>query len=198
MIRVGVLDVQGDVFEHECALETTFAEHDIEGTVFKVKRRKDFEELDALIIPGGESTTTGKLLRQFKIDSEITKLAAKGVPILGTCTGLILLSKSAQDTSAADDQPLLELMDIHVKRNAFGCQRESFESDIRIEALGDDPFPCVFIRAPIIVEVGSGVKVLSRYKSRAILARQGNLLAAAFHPELTDDTRLHKYFIRMI
>ncbi|MFH0860469.1 MAG: pyridoxal 5'-phosphate synthase glutaminase subunit PdxT [Candidatus Altiarchaeota archaeon] len=198
MIAVGVLDVQGDVSEHLDSLEAALKELKVKGNVRRVKRASDFKGLHALVIPGGESTTTGKLLREYGLDSEIARLCDRKVPILGTCTGLILLAKEGDNQSGRTCSPRLGLMDIKVRRNAFGRQRESFESYIRIPALGKKPYRCVFIRAPVIEEAGRQVKVMAEYEGKPVMARQDNLLAVAFHPELTEDTRVHAYFLRMI
>lgn len=187
-ITVGVLALQGAVTEHlrmveECGVAAA-----------PIKRAEQLETVDGLIIPGGESTTIGKLLVGYGFVESIRRLAAAGLPILGTCAGLILLSSRTTE----GDQPLLGLMDIEVRRNAFGRQRESFETGLIIPELGREPFVAVFIRAPWIESVGAGVNVLASIDDRAVLAEQGNLLVAAFHPELTGDRRLHRYFIKKI
>jgi 5'-phosphate synthase pdxT subunit len=185
---VGVLALQGAVREHLELLRQC-------GTsAMPVKKPSDLALLDGLIIPGGESTTIGKLLVKYHFIEPIRELAERGIPIFGTCAGLILLAKRITEGS----QPLLGLMDIEAKRNAFGRQRESFEADLSIPDLGEKPFRAVFIRAPWIESVGNGVQVMAEFNGKAIMARQNSLLVAAFHPELTDDVRIHRYFLDMV
>ena len=171
---------------------------EIRGNIIEVKDRKWIKNLDALVIPGGESTTIGKLISMYGLDGEIKNLAEKGIPILGTCAGLILLANEGDKDIERTKQPLLRLMDMKVKRNAFGRQRESFETDLEIPILGNEKYHAVFIRAPAIEKIGKGVRVLAKYDNRIVAAQQGNLLALAFHPELGNDTRLHEYFLRLI
>ena len=180
-LQIGVLALQGDVSEHVSLLEETFNKLKIPGNVVEVKTKDQVSKIDALIIPGGESTTIGKLLVKTGIDGEIKKLSGK-IPIMGTCAGLILLARH-------------NLMNIKVKRNAFGRQRESFET--KVES-GIGRVHCVFIRAPVIESAGEGVEVLAEYDGKIVMARQGKVLAVAFHPELTDDTKVYEYFLNLI
>jgi len=160
-----------------------------------VRTRADVEGIDGLIIPGGESTTIGKLLVLSGLRNFIRAMILEGMPVYGTCAGMILL---ARDIGPAEP-PHLGVMDIRVKRNAFGRQRESFEETLPIPALGEGDVRCVFIRAPLIEEVKGGVTVLARLPDgRSIAAEQGKILVSAFHPELTDDLRMHRYFLAMI
>lgn len=159
-----------------------------------IKKPSELDKVSGLIIPGGESTTIGKLMVKYGFVQPIQALAARGVPIYGTCAGLVLLGKRTTDR----EQPLLGLMDIVVERNAFGRQRESFEADIRIPEMGEEPFPGVFIRAPVIESVGKGVTLMAHVRDKAVMARQGRLLVTAFHPELSADTRIHRYFLDMV
>jgi 5'-phosphate synthase pdxT subunit len=152
---------------------------------------QDLHGINGLILPGGESTTMGKLMARYELLTPIAEAGCAGLPIFGTCTGLILLSKHINNSS----QLSLGLMDTYVERNAFGRQLASFEADMPIPALGGNPFHTIFIRAPYIEKVGDEVTVLLRDGEKILFARQGNLLAAAFHPELTDDTRIHEYFL---
>jgi 5'-phosphate synthase pdxT subunit len=155
----------------------------------------EFKGLSALVIPGGESTTIGKLMRDYSLVDEMRKLISKGFPIMGTCAGMILLAKQVQGLK----QHTLEAMDIEVRRNAFGRQVDSFEMALEIPVLGQPPFPAIFIRAPWIEKVGDGVEVLASLPDgTAVAVRQGNLVATAFHPELTDDLRLHDYFLSIV
>ena len=161
-----------------------------------VRLPRDLGGVDGLIIPGGESTSIGKLLLDYKLISEIKNLAQNGLPVFGTCAGMILLASQVSDRG--DVEPL-GVMKITVRRNAFGRQRESFETDLAIPVLGEKPFPGVFIRAPLIDQVNNGVEIVARLADgRSVAARQDNLLVSAFHPELTDDLRFHQYFLDIV
>ncbi|TKH45360.1 pyridoxal 5'-phosphate synthase glutaminase subunit PdxT [Paenibacillus terrae] len=186
-MKIGVLSLQGAVAEHIRSVERTGAE----GVA--VKKIEQLDELSGLIIPGGESTTIGKLMRKYDFIDAIRQFSDQGKPIFGTCAGLIVLAKTVQGQEEAH----LGLMDITVSRNAFGRQRESFETDLDIKGI-EEPVRAVFIRAPLIQSVGMGVDVLSEYNGEIVAARQGHLLASSFHPELTDDYRLHQYFVDMV
>jgi 5'-phosphate synthase pdxT subunit len=200
-LKVGVVAVQGAVTEHLEAFERAFSDAGKKGQAVPVRRLKDLEGVQALAIPGGESTTISKLLQKFGLFDEIVRRANGGMPVLGTCAGLVLLAKEGDEEVARTGTRLLCLMDMAVDRNAFGRQRESFESDIRIDLSGAEwkrPFPAVFIRAPAITKVWGGCRALSMAEGAVVLAEQGSLMAAAFHPELTADTRLHRRLIGMI
>ncbi len=191
MTNIGVLALQGDVAEHEAMLAASGANPSL------VKRADQLHGLDGIIIPGGESTTIGKLLRRFDLLEPLQERVRAGFPIFGTCAGMILLADHVED--AATDQPTIGGMNITVQRNAFGSQRESFETDLRVPSVGDQPLHAVFIRAPLITQVGDDVTVLATLADgRAVAAQQDNLLVASFHPELTDDARLHRYFVDMV
>lgn len=187
-MNIGVLALQGDFLEHEHILSKIGAQ------AVEVRLSEHLDGLDGLIIPGGESTTIGKLAVEYGLVEPLRAFAARK-PTWGTCAGLIFLAKDI-----GRDQPLLGLMDITVERNAFGRQVDSFETDLDIAGLEGGPFHAVFIRAPLVTAVnGAGVEVLARLEGGGIVAvRQGHLLATAFHPELTDDTRLHALFAAMI
>jgi 5'-phosphate synthase pdxT subunit len=185
---IGVLALQGAVREHINMLKV------LGVNAIPVKWPGDLVKLDALIIPGGESTTIGKLMTKYGLVQPIQELGQAGMPIYGTCAGLILLAKKVVE----GDQPLLGLMDIEVRRNAFGRQRESFEADLKISEIDGSPFRGVFIRAPWIESADRGVKILATLGSTKVMARQNNFLVTAFHPELTDDNRIHRYFLNMI
>lgn len=186
-MKIGVLALQGAVAEHIRMIEKAGAEG------IAIKRPEQLEEIQGLIIPGGESTTIGKLMKTYGFIEAIRSLADERKPVFGTCAGLILVAKQIKDQAEAH----LKLMDIEVSRNAFGRQRESFETDLVVKGL-DDPIRAVFIRAPLINKVGEKVQVLSTYKDQIVAAREDHILAASFHPELTDDYRLHQYFIEMV
>lgn len=185
-MKIGVLALQGAVAEHIRSIELAG------GEGVAVKRTEQLEEIGGLIIPGGESTTIGKLMRKYGFIEAVRGFAAAGKPVFGTCAGLIVLAERL----TGDEEPHLGLMDMTVARNAFGRQRESFETDLPVKGI-DSPLRAVFIRAPLITEVGPDVEVLSVYKDEIVTARQGHLLAASYHPELTDDYRLHGLFLDM-
>jgi 5'-phosphate synthase pdxT subunit len=187
-VKIGVLALQGAVTEHIQMLAVLGAE------AIPVRLPSELEGLDALIIPGGESTTIAKLLSDYSLIEPIRGLAKKGLPIFGTCAGLVLLAKKVLNLKL---EPI-GMMDIEVKRNAFGRQVNSFEADLKIPALHDVTFHGIFIRAPIIERVDRGVNVLCQLNGKPVAVKQGNILACAFHPELTDDIRLHKYFLDII
>ncbi|NIK72310.1 MULTISPECIES: pyridoxal 5'-phosphate synthase glutaminase subunit PdxT [unclassified Paenibacillus] len=186
-MKIGVLALQGAVAEHIRSLEAAGAE------AVAVKRIEELAELDGIVIPGGESTTIGKLIRKYDFLEALKEFSQQGKPLFGTCAGLIILANKIEGQEDAH----LQLMDMVVARNAFGRQRESFETDLPIQGI-DEPIRAVFIRAPLIKEVGSSVEVLSVYNDEIVAARQGHLLACSFHPELTDDYRLHAYFVDMV
>ena len=198
-IKVGVLSLQGDVAENIASTKTALSELDKTGTVIEVKTPEQISELDGLIIPGGESTMIGQL---SLINGSLKKIKEKieaGMPVLGICAGLILLSKKAKDRVVGyTDQPLLDLLDVQVERNSFGRQRDSFEAVISMDSLNIPKFNGVFIRAPSISEVGENAEVISKFNEKIVAVKQGNMLATAFHPELTKDVSLHKYFVNMI
>lgn len=186
-MKIGVLALQGAVAEHIRSLEAAGAE------AVAVKRVEQLEELQGLVIPGGESTTIGKLIRNYGFMEAIKDFSAQGKPLFGTCAGLIVLA----DEIEGQEDAHLRLMDMTVARNAFGRQQESFETDLDVKGI-DEPVRAVFIRAPLIKKVGAGVDVLSTYRDEIVTARQGHLLAVSYHPELTDDYRLHAYFVDMV
>jgi 5'-phosphate synthase pdxT subunit len=187
MTKIGVLALQGAVAEHIRGIEQAGGE----GVV--VKRTEQLGDVQGMIIPGGESTTIGKLMRTYGFMDAMKQFSDQGKPIFGTCAGLIIIAK---EISGQDDAHL-KLMDMTVARNAFGRQRESFETDLPVKGI-DEPVRAVFIRAPLIEKVGASVEVLSMYQGQIVAAKQGHLLAASFHPELTDDYRMHAYFLDMV
>lgn len=185
-LRIGVLALQGNFREHAAMLRRLGAE------AVEVRLPGQLDGLDGLIIPGGESTTIGKLAAMYGLDDAIRAFAG---PVFGTCAGMILLARDAVD--GTHGQPLLGLVDIVVRRNAFGRQVRSFEGDLAVEG-EPEPVRAVFIRAPWIEEAGPGVDVLAEAEGHPVLAREGRFLVAAFHPELTDDTRIHARFLGMV
>lgn len=192
IMKIGVLDIQGSVKEHAQALQKCGAE------VVFVKTVEDLARVDGLIIPGGESTTIGKLLRKFGLRGAIVQRVRKGMPVWGTCAGAILLAKKISGKQRADT---LGLMDMEIKRNAYGRQLDSFETEVEFFEDGNDTagklVPAVFIRAPKIKSIGKNVKVLAKNGKEIVAIREGNLLATMLHPELTSGLHLHRYFLKM-
>jgi 5'-phosphate synthase pdxT subunit len=187
--RIGVLALQGAVREHVDAIRAVGA------VPVEVRLPADLDGLDALILPGGESTTMRRLIDRYGLREPIQRMARDGRPMLGTCAGMILLAKRITD----GEEPVLGLIDVAVERNAYGRQLDSFESDLELPAIGEEPLHGVFIRAPVVAEAGPGVEVLARdADGRPIAVRQGRLVATAFHPELTHDRRLHRLLLEMI
>ena len=188
-IQVGVLALQGDFDAHRKMLE------DLPGIqAVLVRSPEDLESVDGLIIPGGESTTIGKLMDRHALMEPIRARAAAGLPVYGTCAGMILMAREIQGS----DQLRLGILDVEVARNAFGRQVDSFEAEVSIPEIGEGPVTGVFIRAPYVTHSGKGVVELGKFEGKTVAVRQGNLLASAFHPELTDDSRLHEYFLRIL
>lgn len=186
MVKIGVLALQGDFKEHIEILKKCSAD------AVEVRLPEDLKNVDGLIIPGGESTAIGNLMQQYGLDKEIIKKHKHGMAIYGTCAGAILLSKNISGSS----QPRLNLLDISIKRNDYGRQVDSFEAEMEIEKIGK--FNGIFIRAPVIEKTGKEVKVLAKLNNDPVLIQQNNILASTFHPELTEDSRVHQYFIEII
>jgi len=192
--RIGVLALQGDVSEHVSALQRAVQSVGKAIEVVEVRKPGQMEICQALVLPGGESTTIRRQLDSSGLGEELKAAALSGKPILATCAGMVLVSSEIEGDKRV--RPL-GLMDIRINRNAFGPQRESFEADLDVKGL-DGPYRAVFIRAPAIASIGSGVDVLARVDRSVVAARQKNLLALAFHPELTDDPRIHQMFLKML
>jgi len=188
-VKVGVLGLQGDVREHLRALERAGA------AAVVVKRADELAAVDALVLPGGESTTIGKLLHRFGLIEQLTERVQAGMPLYGTCAGMILMARDVVGREAAPHR--LPVMDITVRRNGYGRQTESFEAELDVEGL-DSPVRAAFIRAPVIEAVGDGVEVLASTDERPVLVREGHLLASSFHPEITGDDRVHRMFVEMV
>lgn len=188
-LKIGVLALQGAVAEHIRMLEK--ASTRVEAVA--IKKASQLEDIDGLVIPGGESTTIGKLIRKYELFEPLLQKIKQGFPVFGTCAGLIVLAAKivGQDTAH------LGVLDMLVQRNAFGRQRESFETTLSITGVADD-FHAVFIRAPLVLEVGESVQVLAMHQEQIVAVQEGHLLATSFHPELTNDARLHAYFIEMV
>lgn len=198
-LNVGILAIQGDVQENLLATKKALEELNLDGTVIDVKTAQDIENLDGLIIPGGESTTIGQLSLVNSSLKVMKEKIEKGMPVLGICAGMILLSKTADDRVVGKtNQPLLDLLDVKLERNSFGRQRESFEADISMDSINIPKFRGVFIRAPSVSEAGSDVQVLSKFNEKIIAVKKGNIIGTSFHPELTRDVSLHKYFVNLV
>ena len=188
-MRIGVLALQGAFIEHVAVLEQLGVEASL------VRLPRGLEGLDGLIIPGGESTTMSRLMLEYQLHQPLKDRAQVGFPVMGICAGMILMAKRVSDCTLQS----LSLMDMSVRRNAFGSQVDSFEADLEMPVLGKDPFHGVFIRAPIIEKANSTIKILGRLEDgTAVAAQQGRLLAIAFHPELVGDLRLHAYFLEIV
>lgn len=187
MVKVGVLGLQGAVREHVRSIEECGAE------AIVIKRKEQLDDVDGLILPGGESTTIRRLIDKYDFMDSLKQFAQAGKPMFGTCAGLILLAK----TINGYEVPHIGVMDVIVERNSFGRQKESFEADLDIAGVAED-FQAVFIRAPHIVQAGENVEILAKHNERIVAAREDNILGCSFHPELTDDHRLTSYFIHMI
>jgi len=197
-LNLGVLSIQGDVLENILSVKSAIDALGIDGTVTSVKTPDELSQVDGLIIPGGESTTIGQLSIANGILKILKEKIEQGMPVLGICAGMVLLSKTVQDKVVGKiDQPLLEILDIKLERNSFGRQRESFESDISLNSIGIPTFNGVFIRAPSISDVGSDVEILSKFNEKIIAVKKDNIIGVSFHPELTNDISLHKYFVNL-
>ena len=189
MPKIGILAIQGDVQEHRQVLERVGVD------AVEVRLPHQLEQIDGLIIPGGESTTIVQLIDIFDLRGPLTQKVKSGMPVWGTCAGMIVIADQLSDHRP---EPL-HLMSINVSRNAFGSQVDSFEADLEIRGLEGPPFHAVFIRAPVVDSVGDGVKVLATVdRDRPVAVRQGHMLATSFHPELTDDTRFHELFLKVV
>jgi 5'-phosphate synthase pdxT subunit len=191
-MKIGVIGVQGAVTEHIEALHRTLAKIGVHGDVMWVRRLDQLRGVSALVIPGGESTTISRLMCWNGLFNEVKRLGEEGLPIMGTCAGLIILAKKV--LGATIGQRFLELLDVEVQRNAYGRQVNSFEAPITL-SFSPDPFPGIFIRAPRILKVHGRARPIAFYKEEVVGVEQDNLLGLTFHPELSNDTRIHEYFI---
>ncbi len=185
---IGILALQGDVDEHMRAFDALGVD------TLRVKTREQLDEIDGLVIPGGESTTVIRLLDRFALGEPIVARVRDGMPLWGTCMGMIVAAGDVAEL----DQRALGLIDITVRRNAFGRQLASEEISLAVPALGTEPFPAVFIRAPWIERAGPGVTVLASHRGHGVFVRQGNTIGTSFHPELTTDRRVHEYFLEIV
>ncbi len=198
-INIGVFAVQGDVVENLMSTRLAINELGMQGIVNEIKSPDQISELDGLIIPGGESTMIGHLSLVNGTLKKIKEKVEAGMPVLGICAGMIMLAKKTKDRVVGEmDQPLLDVLDIKVERNAFGRQGNSFEAEISLDNIGISKFRGVFIRAPAVIDVGKGVQVISKFNEKTVAVKKGNIICTAFHPELTEDLSLHKYFVSSI
>lgn len=198
-MRIGVLALQGGVTEHIYMVKSSLSKLGISGEVVRVRTVKDVKDVDGLILPGGESTTMQRLMARLGLWDEVKMRIDEGMPVLGTCAGAVLLAKSVRDREVGDAKVrTLEAMNIEVVRNYYGRQRESFEADVKIPILGEEPFRAIFIRAPAIVKVNAPAEPIAQLGSVFIAAVEGAKLATAFHPELGKDLRLHKFWLQSI
>ncbi len=198
-LTVGVLAIQGDVQENLISTKKAIKELGIEGQAVDVKTPDDVKKLDGLIIPGGESTTIGQLSLVNSSLKIIKEKIEAGMPILGICAGMILLAKTADDrVIGKTGQPLLDMVEIKIERNSFGRQNDSFEAEISMGSINIPKFNGVFIRAPSVSEVNSDVEILSKFNEKIVAIKKGNIIGTAFHPELTTDIALHKYFVNLV
>jgi len=197
-IKIGVLGLQGDIEENILSIAEALKNLNLQGTVKSVRYSESIAELDGLILPGGESTVIGNLLSiQGNIFQTIKKKITEGMPVLGTCAGLIMLSKRTYDKVVGETkQNLLGVLDVVIERNAFGRQHESFEVDLDIPILGKELFRGIFIRSPIINNVGESVNILTKFDDKIVAVKQNNIIGTSFHPELSTDRRLHELFIK--
>lgn len=198
-LNIGVLSIQGDVSENVSSTQDALKEFGEKGAVSTVKTPEQIAKVDGLIIPGGESTMIGQLSLVNGSLKKIKEKIEEGMPVLGICAGLILLSKDAKDRVVGEiDQPLLDLLDVQVERNSFGRQKDSFETEIAMDSINIPKFNGIFIRAPSIIEVGEKVEIISKFNEKIVAVKQDNMLGTAFHPELSSDISIHRYFVNMI
>jgi len=198
-LNVGILSIQGDVQENLLSTKAAFDELGINGNITQVKTPNEISKLDGLIIPGGESTTIGQLSLVNGSLKVLKEKIENGMPVLGICAGMIMLSKTADDRVVGKtDQALLNILDIKLQRNSFGRQQDSFESNISMDSIGIPKFNGIFIRAPSVSDVGSDIEILSKFNEQIIAVKKGNVIGIAFHPELTTDISLHKYFVNLV
>jgi 5'-phosphate synthase pdxT subunit len=197
-LKLGVLAIQGDVAENMSSLVNSVSELNQDATVNVVKTPKEIAELDGLIIPGGESTTIGQLSLVNGSLKQIKEKVESGMPVLGICAGMVLLANNASDKVVGKtEQPLFDFLDIKLERNSFGRQRQSFEANVSMDSIGISNYPGVFIRAPAISSAGD-VEVLAKFNDKVVAIKKGNIVGTSFHPELTEDLAVHKYFVNLV
>jgi len=198
-LDIGILALQGDVAENFVSTMMAMNELGIDGSVSQVKTPDQISAVDGLIVPGGESTMMGQLSMVNGAMNALKERIESGMPVLGICAGMILLAKNSKDrVVGSTKQPLLDVLDVEIERNSFGRQKDSFEAEVSLDAMGIPSFQGVFIRAPAVLRTGSGVETLGKFNEKIIAVKQGNILATSFHPELTREDSLHKQFVKMV
>jgi 5'-phosphate synthase pdxT subunit len=198
-VIIGVLGLQGDIEENVAATSQALQELHIDGSIDMVRYPEEIEKIDGIILPGGESTVQSTLAAIQRSLPVIKKRISEGMPVLGTCAGMIMLSKRAYDRIVGDTkQKLIGNLDVVIERNAFGRQNDSFEADLSLDMLGKEPFNGVFIRAPAVSEIGKDVEVIGKLNNRIVAVKQKNIIGTAFHPELSGDSRMHRHLINMV
>lgn len=196
MVKIGILALQGDTRFHEQILKKLLGDSD---EILRIKSVKNLENVDGVIIPGGESTVIGVLAKRVGLYEALKNKIINGLPTLGTCAGLIFLAKMVYDKTVGNlNQPILGILDVDVERNTFGTQRESFETNLNIPIIGETPYKGIFIRAPSIKNTGPNVEILAKFNEDIIAVKQDNIIGVAFHPELSDDLRFYKFFIDLV
>jgi len=197
--KIGILAIQGDVAENVSSLVASIADLDQDATVHVVKTPEEISVMDGLVIPGGESTTIGQLSLVNGSQKVIKQKVESGMPVLGICAGMILLANNASDRVVGKmEQPLFDFLDIELERNSFGRQRESFEANISMDPIGISEYHGVFIRAPAISSASDDIEVLAKLNEKIVAIKKGNIIGTSFHPELTDDLAVHKYFVNLV
>lgn len=198
-VQIGILAIQGDIEENLAATSLALKELGVEGRSVPVKYADEISKVDGLILPGGESTVIGTLAKLSGTTQSIKDRINEGMPIMGTCAGMIMLAKRAYDKVVGETkQQLLNVLDITVERNAFGRQGDSFEAELKIPLIGNENFRGVFIRAPVVTEMKNGVDAVASLNNRVVAVKQGNIIGTSFHPELSRDIRMHKYFANLV
>ncbi|MFB5635586.1 MAG: pyridoxal 5'-phosphate synthase glutaminase subunit PdxT [Nitrosopumilus sp.] len=198
-LKLGVLAIQGDVAENVSSLENSVTELNQDATVNIVKTPEEISQLDGLIIPGGESTTIGQLSLVNGSLKEIKQKVESGMPVLGICAGMVLLANNASDkVIGKTEQPLFGFLDVDLERNSFGRQRESFEANISMDSIGISNYNGVFIRAPTITTASNDIEVLAKLNEKIVAIKKDNIIGTSFHPELTEDLAIHKYFVNLV
>lgn len=198
-VRIGILSIQGDIEENLAATNLVLNELGANGKAVPVKYVDEIANIDGLVLPGGESTVIGTLAKLSGATQTIKDRINNGMPVMGTCAGMIMLANRVYDKVVGETkQQLLDVLDITVERNAFGRQGDSFEAELKIPLIGDEPFNGVFIRAPVVTEMKNGVNAIATLNNKVVAVKQGNVIGTSFHPELSNDTRLHRYFAQLV
>ncbi len=196
---IGVLGYQGDLRFHIEKTKEALEKSNIKGIVKMVKKADEIAEIDALIISGGESTVMGAIAKKINALEKIREKIEQNIPVMGTCAGTIFLAKIVSDKIVGNtNQPILEVLDIEIERNSYGSQVDSFETQLNIECIGSEPFQGIFIRAPVIKNVAPEVQIMAKFNDDIVAVRQKNIIATTFHPEISNDSRIHEYFVKLM